>query len=120
VPAARRYALESIGDVSRPVMEAVAIAVSELAANCVRHAGTEFTVAIERTSERLRVEVADAGAGEPALRSPNPTEPSGRGLMLVRALADEWGVVSRDGRAGKSVWFAIDLAAHPDTEGVSA
>jgi anti-sigma regulatory factor (Ser/Thr protein kinase) len=110
VAAARRFALEAIGDVPPPVVEAVTIAVSELATNCVRHAGTEFTVDVERTPDRLRIEVADTGTGTPTIRSPRPTVPTGRGLQLVRALSDDWGVTFRDDQSGKRVWFTIDLA----------
>ena len=110
VTAARHFAVDSIGDVPASVAEAVAIAVSELATNCVRHAGTEFSVDIEQTPDHLRVEVADSGAGMPIVRSPDAWVPSGRGLLLVRTFADEWGVSSNDDRSGKSVWFTMRIA----------
>jgi hypothetical protein len=49
------------------------------------------------------------GPGEPALRSPRPTEPTGRGLQIVRELADHWGVIAAPNANGKTVWFSFDL-----------
>ncbi len=107
---ARRFALGVIADAPDAVVEAVAIAVSELAANCVRHAGTDFTVAVERTADAVRVAVGDSAAGVPAPRAPKASEFSGRGLLLVRALSDEWGVTVTPDGAGKSVWFTVSTA----------
>lgn len=115
VTAARHFALDSIGDVPASVSEAVAIAVSELATNCVRHAGTEFTVDVQKTPDRVRVEVADSGSGMPIVRSPEAWVPSGRGLLLVRTFADEWGVSSSTDRSGKSVWFTIGISPRSRT-----
>jgi anti-sigma regulatory factor (Ser/Thr protein kinase) len=109
VRAARHYAVDALGDAPPAVVEAVAIAVSELATNCVLHAQTAFTVAVERTADRVRIEVSDVGRGVPTVHAPDRTATSGRGLLLVRELSDEWGVDSSDDRPGKSVWFAIHL-----------
>jgi anti-sigma regulatory factor (Ser/Thr protein kinase) len=113
VRAARHYAVEAIGAAPQAVAEAVAIAVSELATNSVLHAGTEFTVAVDRTAERLRIEVSDLGRGVPEVRAPDANESSGRGLLLVRELSDDWGVDASDRQPGKSVWFEIRLTPTP-------
>ena len=123
VSAARRFVLEAMGGRPAGVEEAAAIVVSELATNCVRHAGTEFTIDVDVTGDRLRVEVRDSGGGVPTLRSPDVTEPTGRGLLLVRELSDDWGVTSGGGAdgsgqdtsgpqdaSGKSVWFTLALS----------
>ncbi|EFL33509.1 regulatory protein [Streptomyces viridochromogenes DSM 40736] len=57
----------------------------------------------------LRIEVTDTRAGDlPRHRPPTPDAESGRGLLLVEALADRWGVelgpVPR-----KTVWAELDL-----------
>lgn len=54
--------------------------------------------------------VSDPGGGKPVPRQP-PEEyaESGRGLMLVDAIADAWGVVARPYR-GKSVVAGVALA----------
>jgi anti-sigma regulatory factor (Ser/Thr protein kinase) len=106
---ARRYVVDAIGRVPPSVEDAVSIVVSELATNCVRHAGTDFTIDVERTPTHLRVEVVDTGSGVPTVRSPAASEPTGRGLFLVRELSDDWGVGTRDGEEGKGVWFTMQL-----------
>jgi hypothetical protein len=46
------------------------------------------------------VEVHDSGGGEPCVA--DKADEGGRGLLLVAALADKWGVGQRD--PGKVVW----------------
>ena len=108
---ARRFVTESLHGVAAGVPEMVGLMVSELATNCVRHTLSDFTVEVEQTATRIRVAVTDRGAGEPALRSPGPSEPTGRGLRLVADLADTFGVEYSTPRVspGKTVWFALEL-----------
>ena len=51
-----------------------------------------------------------AGGGVPTVRSPGVSEPSGRGLFLVRELSDDWGVGAGEGEPGKGVWFTMHLS----------
>jgi anti-sigma regulatory factor (Ser/Thr protein kinase) len=106
---ARRYAVDALVGSPPEVIDSVAVMVSELATNSVRHADSDFTVTIDRDGDRVRVAVADAGSRLPSLRTPEPSEHSGRGLQIVDALADEWGVTEMADRAGKSVWFVLSL-----------
>ncbi len=112
VSAARRYTLDAVDDLEPQLADAVAVMVSELAANAVRHSGTHFTVTIDRSAELIRVAVTDRGAGSPVVRTPEPIEPSGRGLQIVEALAVDWGVVPNSDPPGKTVWFTV--AAPPE------
>ncbi|MBV8462080.1 MAG: ATP-binding protein, partial [Acidimicrobiales bacterium] len=58
----------------------------------------------------VRVEVSDADERRPSVRWPDPAEPRGRGLQIVNALADRWGVEAwADGKVGKTVWFMVEL-----------
>jgi anti-sigma regulatory factor (Ser/Thr protein kinase) len=109
VSAARHYVVDQLADVPRAIVDEVAVMVSELATNCVRHTDTEFTVNVERDHKRVRVEVTDRGAGAPTLRVPGADEPSGRGLRIVRELADSFGVQPLAGAPGKTVWFVVQL-----------
>ncbi|EST23515.1 hypothetical protein N566_25675 [Streptomycetaceae bacterium MP113-05] len=71
----------------------------------------------------LRLEVSDAGAGRPEVRAPMDDETSGRGLMLVEALAHRWGVLDRAGGIGKTVWAELkapDLPPAPAGRQVAA
>ncbi|MFJ6214090.1 SpoIIE family protein phosphatase [Streptomyces sp. NPDC092296] len=54
---------------------------------------------------RLRVEVHDRASQRPQPRTPGEQASSGRGLLLVQALADDWGVQPRG--EGKVTWFEL-------------
>jgi anti-sigma regulatory factor (Ser/Thr protein kinase) len=98
------------------VTEAAEQLVAELAANAATHGrlpGRDFRLALLAHSETLRVEVTDTRGDDLPRRQPSsPEAESGRGLILVEALADRWGVelgpVPR-----KTVWAELDLAPHP-------
>ncbi|MGW5675048.1 ATP-binding protein [Streptomyces sp. NPDC003860] len=83
-----------------------ALLIAELAANAALHGrvrGREARLVAVLSAEELWVEVTDArGERPPVLRADADGE-SGRGLLLVDALADDWGVLPhRPG--GKTVW----------------
>lgn len=106
VPAARRFATEALRGAPRETVESVALMVSELASNCIRHTDSGFEMTITRTAGEIRVEARDGGDGQPQLRSPNPSDASGRGLRIVEMLSGAWGV-KRPRGPGKVVWFSI-------------
>lgn len=114
VPAARRFVVDTVGsllgDPSGDVMERLKLLISELATNCVIHAGTEFRVAVAVSAHEIRVEVTDFGAGRPEIASPSPTEPHGRGLRFVDQLATAWGSESPSDATEKTTWFEVALA----------
>jgi two-component sensor histidine kinase len=107
VTAARRFAMDELRGVAPDVAEAVGVMVSELTTNAVRHAASGFTVAIDRDADGVRVEVRDTGRGRPVMRSPEANDHTGRGLRIVDAFADEWGITDATRRDGKGVWFAL-------------
>jgi anti-sigma regulatory factor (Ser/Thr protein kinase) len=109
VSEARHFVQDVVGDLPRERVEEVAVMVSELTTNSVSHAASAFTITIRRSIDEIYIGVSDMGPGEPALRSPRPTEPTGRGLQIVRELADRWGVIPAQNGDGKTVWFAVDL-----------
>lgn len=111
VAAARRFVSSELADLGTR-LETVVLLVSELATNAVRHATSAFELSIERSDGLLRVEVADQGAGAPNKQPHDIEAPSGRGLQIVEALADEWGVTER--QRGKAVWFTLGLTSRPD------
>ncbi|MEO3870002.1 ATP-binding protein [Nonomuraea sp. B12E4] len=79
--------------------------VSELVTNAVRHGGSAYALRLEVREDRLYGEVFDPGDGVPQQRSPDIDAISGRGLQIVAALSDAWGVTPGDG--GKTVWFTV-------------
>jgi anti-sigma regulatory factor (Ser/Thr protein kinase) len=105
VSAARQFARAALAKQSSETLDAIELMVSELATNCMQHAHSEFEIAIDVSRPQIRIEARDAGEGRPAPRSPAPTEPTGRGLRIVEAMSDAWGVVRSP--SGKTVWFTI-------------
>jgi len=91
------------------VSESVTLVVAELAANAVRHGrvrGRDFRVRLLVREDVVRVEVADGRTERlPVLRE--PSDEGGRGLLLVAALTERWGVESRTGGAYKVVWAEV-------------
>ncbi|MFD0143077.1 MULTISPECIES: ATP-binding protein [unclassified Streptomyces] len=83
------------------------LALTELVANVVRHVpGRRCAVLILREPHGLRVEVADAVPGPLYAKAAEPLAEGGRGLALVEAVTDRWGV--EPSPYGKSVWFECD------------
>jgi anti-sigma regulatory factor (Ser/Thr protein kinase) len=85
---------------------------SELVTNSLRY-GPEDGAIVVRTrfdGESLCVTVTDEGTVSPAAQSPEAHETSGRGLMLVQAMAEAWGH-GRDPRQRTLVWFTVPVAA---------
>jgi serine/threonine-protein kinase RsbW len=113
VPAARRFAISVLHGTSAETLEAVELMVSELATNCIRHTDSAFDLTVIRDGCDIRVEAHDHAGGKPTMRSPKPTDPSGRGLKIIDMLSAGWGVDS-EAEAGKTVWFMIsDPTAEP-------
>ncbi|MFJ4617487.1 ATP-binding protein [Streptomyces sp. NPDC088812] len=95
---------------------AVALVVGELAANAVRHGrvpgrDAHLRMFFDTTAGLVRIEVADAVAGHhpPAVPpSALPDDESGRGLLLVDALAVRRGTAARH-PVGKTVWAEVPV-----------
>lgn len=107
IPRARRFVAESLPDVSSETLETLVLIVSELATNCIQHARSGFRVKVSRDRRQVRLEVTDTGDGTARLRNPTTSELHGRGLRIVDALADRWGVTPASPRQGKTVWFTL-------------
>ncbi|MEE1937983.1 ATP-binding protein [Streptomyces sp. TRM 70361] len=93
--------------------EMARLLVSELVSNVHLHTGVPLLILKAAVRDgRLTVSVRD---GEPGLALPSPRagaasgDEHGRGLLLVRELASDWGTVRHGGPCptGKSVWFEL-------------
>lgn len=82
---------------------------TELVANVVTHAHTDMTVRACINAGSLRIEVDDDSPVLPEVGHPTAESEHGRGMLLIAALADEWGAQPHLGDS-KTVWFELDLA----------
>lgn len=94
--------------------ESAAHIVAELAANASVHGrvtGRDFQLRLAlHTNGRLRIEVTDTrGDRLPVAAPPDPLAESGRGLLIVEALATRWGITPGP-VPRKTVWAELDLA----------
>lgn len=103
--AARAFVADQGGRLEPDTAYAAALCASELVTNGVLHARTPIVLGVTLGAERLLVTVADGSSGHPNPPPPDDERPSGRGLVLVDALADQWGV--DDHADGKTVWFTV-------------
>ena len=87
------------------------LVVSELVGNAVLHARTMLRVALSIAGGVLELTVGDHDTRSPRPRRQRSDDEatSGRGLMLVEALSDDWGVSER--MDGKEVWFRVAAPA---------
>ncbi|WP_432190327.1 ATP-binding protein [Streptomyces sp. Tue6028] len=97
----------------REVTDVVVLLAAELLSNAVQHArqpyegGAQVTLTAYCMHDCLCVEVADPDPNPPVLRRARTDDESGRGLALIDAIADRWGVTERSD--GKAVWFSCTL-----------
>jgi CheY-like chemotaxis protein len=104
---ARRFVQQTLSGWSDGLpVEDVSLMVSELVTNAVMHARSHSQLLLHLDQSVLRVEVHDWGGGVLVRRDPTPTQPGGRGLLIVQSLSQRWGTQSHEG--GKVVWFEID------------
>ncbi|QFR97812.1 SpoIIE family protein phosphatase [Streptomyces tsukubensis] len=100
-------------------VETAILLASELLGNVLVHTDQAAVLAAEASGEpgrrRLLVEVTDRGDELPHQRVPGEMASSGRGLMLLDILSDEWGV--RPEPEGKTVWFVLDEGGTDDKGG---
>lgn len=115
--ARHRLAAELDAELTPSLLSDTVAVLAELVGNAVCHA-EPLPGGVVRVAWRLRsrdgngrrlvrVGVTDGGAPNraPALRSVGPEAVDGRGLRIVRALSDRWGV-DRDG-LGQTVWAEL-------------
>ena len=108
---ARHFLLGQFGEQDDETKTALALMLSELATNAVLHGQSGFDVAIHVSPNGrwVRIEVTDGGGGLPVTREVRPEDPSGRGLGIVKNLADDWGVFIHPDKSTKTVWYSMRL-----------
>jgi anti-sigma regulatory factor (Ser/Thr protein kinase) len=103
----RRFVARTLRDwnVDESRIEPVMLVANELVANAIVHAGSAPVLSLAESGADLLLRVSDESRALPVPQAPTVDEAGGRGLMLVEALCDRWGI-DTDG-AGKSVWVAF-------------
>lgn len=119
--ARRRLAGEVAGTISPELLADAVAVVAELVGNAIRHAKplpgdvirVAWRVRAGAGEELIEVRVTDGGGDpdRPRARAVGPESVDGRGLTIVSALADRWGV-DRDG-LGQSVWAEMTFPRRP-------
>ncbi|MFD8950296.1 ATP-binding protein [Streptomyces xanthophaeus] len=116
-----RTVLEQVAPDGLPGADTAALLLSEVVSNAVRHAkgaAIELAIGVDRPAGVITVAVFDTeplmGSGARSSRldagAQAQTElETGRGLDLLDAVADAWGVATVGGR-GKWVWFQVPAA----------
>jgi anti-sigma regulatory factor (Ser/Thr protein kinase) len=108
VPAARHLVLELLRVWQCPHdHDDAALLVTELVSNVADHVGGEadLTVEVSFADAWLRIAVVDGSAVRPVVRELSTEQPRGRGLRMVQAIADRWGV--EDHHGGKRIWLEM-------------
>nr|WP_078894780.1 ATP-binding protein [Streptomyces sp. CT34] len=112
VSEARKFAVETLSAWGvRDRLDDVCLCLSEVATNALVHAGPPsigFRARLAISGPVVRLEVHDLGPGRPRRKHPSLDDPSGRGLLLVDELSDEWGV-DHQHRLGKTVWLTFKI-----------
>jgi hypothetical protein len=74
--------------------------------NVIRHVGSKMTLVLSVAEDLVRISVSDGSPEAPVERQDaSPTDPGGRGLLLVDTIASAWGVERMADT--KSVWFEL-------------
>jgi anti-sigma regulatory factor (Ser/Thr protein kinase) len=114
VPRARAVLRAKLGEwrAKQAAAEAGELVLSELVTNAVRVPApgdrmVGVRIVCRERGGLLRLEVSDAGEGYPEVQRPGEFDTAGRGLLLVDALADRWGVDERQAGIGKTVWAEL-------------
>jgi hypothetical protein len=88
------------------LVESATLMISELVTNAILHGGRGALLSLSVSPSKLRAEVRDGSDAQPVVRSYSETATTGRGMVIVDALAGAWGSFPVDN--GKVVWFELE------------
>lgn len=97
------------GFTDKPWLDVAHLVVTELVSNAVRHGGGCVSLELRAHEAQVTISVADGSAVAPRHRA-DPDDEGGRGLLIIEALSQRWGV--EDHHGGKWVW--VLLPPHPE------
>lgn len=109
------------GELHPDALDTAELCVSELVTNAILHASTDVELSVTLARQRVRLAVRDQSSDLPTLERHTSTASTGRGLAMVIAIADAWGIERHDYR-GKTVWCELAessaSAVHVDIQDV--
>jgi anti-sigma regulatory factor (Ser/Thr protein kinase) len=86
-------------------VDSVELLVSEVVTNAVRHGAPQVTLVLLPTGDDLEVRVSDGSHDVPVDLEPDTLEEGGRGLGILKALSQSWGIEQH--MRGKTIWFRV-------------
>ena len=108
-PAAARNAVRAVLSgwrlTDRDWLNCTTVVVSELVTNAVRHGGGCLAVQVSAHDRQVTVKVADGSSVAPRRREAGRDDLGGRGVQIIEALTERWGVEEHEG--GKRVWALL-------------
>jgi anti-sigma regulatory factor (Ser/Thr protein kinase) len=110
--AARRFVDANHDGLDPAVVADAQLLTSEIVSNALQHGRPNITLAVRVALPGIGVTVTDDGAAFPQvpLHPPDSSSPSGRGMLIIDAIASAWGVVPKVPPPGKAVWFELEPA----------
>lgn len=103
--AARRMVRAALLDLADELAADAELVVAELVANAVLHGEAPVCLRLSCEDDWVRIEVEDGGRSVPVRGRSGSDAMTGRGLAVVAAIADSWGVEPLP--TGKTVWAEI-------------
>ncbi|MFE0359656.1 ATP-binding protein [Streptomyces nigra] len=100
-------------DAGEPPADDVQLVVSELVADAIEHGSGWVALRVTKARGNITVEVSGASNCPARMRDPEPGDPNGRGLVIVVALAQKWGV----GGNGRTTWAHFPFRGIRDDRG---
>ena len=82
------------------------LAVSELVTNAYLHGASGIALELEQQGDAIVLAVRDGSAVVPRPRVAEPGAENGRGLAILAAVTEDWGVEQEQG-GGKRVWARL-------------
>ena len=115
---ARAFVRTNLPQPASAGLDTVLVLVSELMTNAVLHGrgAAHGIVRLEMSVHEdgvILIGVSDESSALPRQRDARRDEEDGRGLQIVRELADEWGCVPLGPAGGKIVWFRVRGTKRP-------
>ena len=106
VCAVRGWTADAVPQIGEEQREDLLLVVTELVSNAYDHGQRPVSLRVAVLPVRVRLEVTDTSTDPPVLGRSSISDTRGRGMLLIAALAVDWGYTTNP--AGKVVWAELD------------